>query len=81
MEGRVLEHIDFSWDIRFDVKTVKQDGYYSVEFKIPFSSLKFPEDQLIKLIFIEQTMCILNSIHGLTFLKVKMDLIFLILVI
>ena len=35
--------IDFSWDIRFDVKTVKQDGYYSVEFKIPFSSLKFPE--------------------------------------
>ena len=36
--------IDFSWDIRFDVKTVKQDGYYSVEFKIPFSSLKFPEE-------------------------------------
>ena len=35
--------IDFSWDIRFDVKTVKHNGYYSVEFKIPFSSLKFPE--------------------------------------
>jgi len=35
--------IDFSWDIKFDVKTVKHNGYYSVEFKIPFSSLKFPE--------------------------------------
>ena len=35
--------IDFSWDIKFDVKTLKHVGYYSAEFKIPFSSMKFPE--------------------------------------
>ena len=74
--------IDFSWDIRFDVKTVKHNGYYSVEFKIPFSSLKFLKDQLDgKLIFIEQTMFFLNLIRGLIFLKVKNGVIFLFLVI
>ena len=40
---RFQSDIDFSWDIKYDVKTVKHDGFYSVEFKIPFSSLKFPE--------------------------------------
>ena len=58
--------IDFSWDIKFDVKTVKHVGYYSAEFKIPFSSMKFPEgSRKWKVNFLELTIYTLSLTHGL----------------
>ncbi|MDG2397611.1 MAG: DUF5916 domain-containing protein [Flavobacteriaceae bacterium] len=40
---RFESDVDFSWDIKWDVKSSPGEGYYNLEFKIPFSSLKFPE--------------------------------------
>ena len=40
---RFESDIDFSWDIKYEVETYVSKEFYNVEFKIPFSSLKFPE--------------------------------------
>ena len=40
---RFESDIDFSWDIKYEVETFISEEYYTIEFKIPFSSLKFPE--------------------------------------
>ena len=40
---RFESDIDFSWDIKYEVETFIGEEFYNIEFKIPFSSLKFPE--------------------------------------
>ena len=40
---RFESDIDFSWDIKYEVETFISEEFYNIEFKIPFSSLKFPE--------------------------------------
>mgnify|MGYP001202029853 FL=1 len=41
---RFPQDLDFTWDISWDVKTSIKPDFYTIEFKIPFNSLKFPED-------------------------------------
>ena len=40
---RFPQDLDFTWDISWDVKTSIKSDFYTIEFKIPFNSLKFPE--------------------------------------
>ena len=41
---RFPQDLDFTWDISWDVKTSVKPDFYTMEFKIPFNSIKFPED-------------------------------------
>ena len=38
------EDLDFTWDIFWEVQTSVNKNFYVIEFKIPFNSLKFPEN-------------------------------------
>jgi hypothetical protein len=40
-----IDDINFSWNIFWDVKTVINKSYWSAEFRIPFSSLRYQVDE------------------------------------